>query len=93
MYVFLSFPILVPIVRSEADCPRETVVELGWGSDDFCRALVANRLPPNHVWAAARYCVPGLVAHQSAERAGERLEVPDFGDPPEHWELLNPDGR
>jgi len=60
-------------------------------ADDFCKAVSANKLPPTHVWASARYCVPGLVAHQSAEREGERLAVPDFGDPPASWEMLEPD--
>jgi predicted dehydrogenase len=56
--------------------------------DDFVKAVVHNRLPPNHVWAAARYCIPGLVAHQSAECEGQPMDVPDLGDPPEGWELL-----
>jgi len=34
------------------------------------------------VWAAARYCLPGIVAHESAKRNGELLDVPDLGDPP-----------
>jgi hypothetical protein len=61
--------------------------------DDFVKAVVSNRLPPNHIWAAARYCAPGLVAHQSAEKGGERLPVPDFGAPPETWAMLDPDGE
>ncbi|MDF2721553.1 MAG: oxidoreductase domain protein [Paenibacillus sp.] len=61
--------------------------------DDFVKSVDANKLPPNHAWAAARYNVPGLVAHQSAMRGGELLEVPDFGDAPANWELLNPDGN
>ena len=32
--------------------------------DDFCRSVIENKLAPNHVWAAARYTVPGLVAHE-----------------------------
>ena len=32
--------------------------------------------------SAARYLVPGLVAHESALRGGELLEIRDFGDPP-----------
>jgi len=60
-------------------------------ADDFCKAVTANKLPPNHVWAAARYCIPGLVAHQSAERNGERLAVPDLGGPPESWDILRLD--
>ncbi|HEY0944557.1 MAG TPA: Gfo/Idh/MocA family oxidoreductase [Opitutaceae bacterium] len=50
--------------------------------DDFVRACTTGALPPNHVWAAARYNVPGFIAHESALRDGERLAVPDLGGPP-----------
>ena len=50
--------------------------------DDFVKACVNNQVPPNNVWAAARYLVPGLIAHQSAMQGGVLIEVPDFGDPP-----------
>lgn len=50
--------------------------------DDFVTSCVNRTLPPNNVWMAARYFVPGLIAHESACRGGELLEVPDFGDPP-----------
>jgi predicted dehydrogenase len=50
--------------------------------DDFVIACVNRALPPNHVWNAARYLIPGLIAHESALRCGELLEVPDLGDPP-----------
>ena len=56
--------------------------------DDFVRACTTGMLPPNHVWAAARYNIPGLVAHESAMREGELLEVPDFGDAPSGSALL-----
>jgi hypothetical protein len=49
--------------------------------DDFVRACVSGETPPNNVWDAARYLVPGLVAHQSAMQGSVLLEVPDFGDP------------
>ncbi len=49
---------------------------------DFVSACVTGRTPPNHVWAAARYLVPGLIAHESALKGGVLMEVPDFGDPP-----------
>ena len=48
---------------------------------DFIEALESGKLPPNNVWAAARYCAPGIVAHESAKRGGELMKVPDFGDP------------
>lgn len=59
-----------------------------WGTNyfmvnEFVRACVDKTLPPNNAWAAARYTVPGIVAHESSMRGGELLEVPDFGDPPE----------
>jgi len=57
--------------------------------DDFVKAVLTNKLPPNHVWAAARYCIPGIVAHQSAEAGGALLKVPDLGEPPADWELLD----
>jgi predicted dehydrogenase len=50
--------------------------------DDFVQACVTGQHPPTNVWAAARYCVPGLIAHESAKRGGELLEIPDFGDGP-----------
>jgi predicted dehydrogenase len=50
--------------------------------DDFVRACTTGTIPPNNVWAAARYAIPGIVAHESALRDGELLEVPDFGNPP-----------
>jgi predicted dehydrogenase len=60
--------------------------------DDFAKAVHMNKLPPNHAWASARYNVPGIIAHRSAMRDGEMLSVPDFGDAPADWEMLNSDG-
>jgi len=57
---------------------------------DFMEALATGKLPPNHVWAAARYNAPGIVAHESARREGERLAIPDFGLPPQGAVLLDP---
>lgn len=51
--------------------------------DDFVWACVEHKHPPNNVWQAARYLVPGLVAHESAKQDGKLLEVPDFGDCPQ----------
>ena len=53
--------------------------------DDYVLACVGNTLPPNNVWDAARYAIPGIVAHESALRGGELLTVPDLGDPPPHF--------
>ncbi|MGH3313078.1 MAG: Gfo/Idh/MocA family protein [Streptomyces sp.] len=50
--------------------------------DDFVTAVNKDTLPPVNAWTAARYTLPGVVAHDSARRDGERLAIPDFGDPP-----------
>lgn len=49
--------------------------------DDFCKAVDTKSQPPCHVWNAARWCLPGLVAHESAKREGEAMEIPDYGNP------------
>ena len=51
--------------------------------DDFVKACHdKNLVPPNNVWDAARYLIPGIVAHQSSCNERQYMEVPDFGDPP-----------
>jgi predicted dehydrogenase len=49
---------------------------------EFVDAIAHDRLPTIHIWEAVRYMAAGAVAHQSALRDGETLEVPDWGDPP-----------
>ncbi len=46
---------------------------------EFVTACVNRTQPANNVWQAARYLVPGLIAHESAMRGGVLMEVPDFG--------------
>lgn len=48
--------------------------------DDFLTAVDTGRRPPVDAWTAACYAVPGLVAHQSALRDGERMTIPDLGN-------------
>jgi predicted dehydrogenase len=50
---------------------------------EFVEAVAADRRPAIHAWEAARYFVPGIIAHRSALRGGELLKIPDFGDPPD----------
>ena len=59
--------------------------------DDFCRAYDTGKLSPTNIWAVARYNIPGLLAHQSALAGGKVMDVPDLGDPPEDWEVLDYD--
>lgn len=56
--------------------------------DDFVRAVLSGKLPPNNAWDAARYMIPGLIAHESALQGGVLLDIPDFGDAPANWEKL-----
>ncbi|WP_109031442.1 Gfo/Idh/MocA family protein [Streptomyces rubrogriseus] len=51
-------------------------------ADDFVTAVNSRTLPPVNAWVAARYTLPGIVAHDSARQGGVRLEIPDFGDAP-----------
>jgi hypothetical protein len=50
--------------------------------DDFVTAVNSGSLPPVNAWVAARFSLPGIVAHASAQRHGERLPIRDFGAAP-----------
>ncbi|WP_338703164.1 Gfo/Idh/MocA family oxidoreductase [Streptomyces sp. Q6] len=50
--------------------------------DDFVTAVTTGTPAPVDAWVAARYTLPGIVAHRSALRDGERLPIPDFGSAP-----------
>jgi len=49
---------------------------------EFIDALICERRPAVDVYEAIAYTAPGIVAHQSALRDGERLTIPDFGKAP-----------
>ena len=50
--------------------------------DDFVTAVNEGTLPPVNAWVAARFTLPGIVAHASAQQNGARLPIRDFGDAP-----------
>ncbi len=50
--------------------------------NDFITCIENKRMPANNVWQAARYMVPGIIAHDSAVKGGVLLEIPDFGNAP-----------
>jgi predicted dehydrogenase len=50
-------------------------------ADEFVRAVREDRRPHNHVWLAAKYAAPGIVAWESLKQNNAWLEVPDFGEP------------
>ena len=47
---------------------------------DFCSACQTRKQPYVNAWRAARYTIPGLIAHQSALAGGVLVDVPDFGE-------------
>jgi len=51
-------------------------------ADDFVTAVRDSSMPSVNAWVAARFTVPGIVAHESARLGGVRLPIPDFGDAP-----------
>lgn len=51
--------------------------------DDFVTAVNNRTIPPVNAWVAARFTLPGIVAHESARQNGARLPIRDFGDAPE----------
>ena len=49
--------------------------------DDFVTSVNSGTLPTVNAWVAARFTLPGIIAHRSALEAGRRLDIPDLGDP------------
>jgi predicted dehydrogenase len=49
---------------------------------EFVDAVAHSRTPAVNAWESARYMAAGVMAHKSALRGGEILDVPDWGDAP-----------
>jgi len=47
---------------------------------EFIRSILEERLPEVNIYEALAYTVPGIVAHQSALKGGELLNIPDYDD-------------
>jgi predicted dehydrogenase len=50
---------------------------------EFVESVARDRTPAVNVHEAVRYTAAGVMAHKSALRDGELLDVPDWGDSPE----------
>jgi len=50
--------------------------------NEFVSAIASERIPAINAWEAARYLAPGVMAHKSAMKDGEWMDVPDWGDAP-----------
>ena len=49
---------------------------------EFVDAVANNRQPAINAWQAARYMAMGVMAHKSAIKDGETLDIPDWGPGP-----------
>ena len=58
--------------------------------DDFAHAVETRTLPTIDAWTAARFTLPGIVAHRSAVSGGARLDIHDLGDAPAHLRRDSP---
>jgi hypothetical protein len=50
---------------------------------EFVDSVANRRQPAINAWEAARYMAMGVIAHKSALKDGETLDVPDWGDAPQ----------
>lgn len=57
--------------------------------DDFVRAVVTGKLPPVTPWMSAIYTLAGIYAHESAMQGGKTLRIPDVGEAPKDWEIID----
>lgn len=48
---------------------------------EFVNACYNKTMPRNNAWMAARYTIPGIIAHESAMKGGVLLTIPDLGNP------------
>jgi len=54
----------------------------GYLTDEFITSILQDRQPLVNIDEALALTVPGIVAHQSALKDGERLKIPQFDRPP-----------
>ncbi len=60
--------------------------------DDFVRCVTEKKHPKyTNVWQAAKYCIPGIIAHEAAMEGGVVKKVPYFGEIPSRFEVLDAD--
>jgi len=52
----------------------------GYLTNEFIMALIENREPLIDVYEGIAMTAPGIIAHQSALKKGERLTIPDFDE-------------
>ena len=72
-------------VHDRSQLPKEFVgLSNGHGGshqfmvDDFVMDAVGERKAPMNIIDAARFTIPGVLAHQSAQMAGQKLQIPQY---------------
>jgi predicted dehydrogenase len=81
-------PLPPEVAEAWTDKDKCTVAYGGHGGShaylahEFVSAVAHHRQPAINVWEAARYMAMGVMAHKSALKDGETLDVPDWGDAP-----------
>jgi len=50
-------------------------------TNEFISAILQDRQPLVNIYEALAMTIPGIVAHKSALKGGERLEIPQYGAP------------
>jgi len=81
-------PLPEEVYRAFRDSSKHSNVYGGHGGShaylvhEFVEAVARGRQPAINAWEAVRYMAPGVMAHKSAMKDGEVLEVPDWGDAP-----------
>ncbi len=50
-------------------------------AQEFISAIIENREPLVNIYEALSLTVPGIIAHQSALKDGERLKIPQYNRP------------
>ena len=50
----------------------------GYIAEEFIRSILQQRQPEVNIYQALALTVPGVIAHESALRDGERLKIPQF---------------
>ncbi len=53
----------------------------GYLCHEFISSILENREPAMNIYEALALTVPGIVAHQSALKDGERLKIPQYERP------------
>jgi len=81
-------PLPDDVAAAWTDTATESVEYGGHGGShaylvhEFVTAVAEGRTPAVNVWEAVRYMAAGVMAHKSALKDGEVLDVPDWGDAP-----------